>query len=113
MRSAIVAELPLGRQHFFRIACGCPKGLLDAKIFSKLFLSFSDGSCSESNVSEARIQAGWNVTTPYRCARKVTIVLLIRVSQYGVETKSRACLLAGASRLKIREARTIVFREQL
>jgi hypothetical protein len=33
--------------------------------------------------------------------------------QQGVEIKSRACQLLAASRLKIREARVILFREQL
>jgi len=35
-----VAEPPLARQHFFQVVCGCPKGLLDAENFGKLFLSF-------------------------------------------------------------------------
>jgi hypothetical protein len=42
MKSAIVAVVPLVRQHFFRVMCGCPVGLLDAEKFSKAFLSFSE-----------------------------------------------------------------------
>jgi len=34
-----------------------------------------------------------------RCAPKVTIVLLIRVQESGVETKRRACFRAGPWRL--------------
>ena len=79
----------------------------------KLFLRLSDGPCQESNTSEAETQTGSDVATRYLCAPKVTTVLLIHVSQHGDEIRSRACLLAGASRLKIREARTTVFREQL
>jgi hypothetical protein len=40
VKAAVVAGLPLGRQHFFRIVCGCPKGLFDPENFGKLFLSF-------------------------------------------------------------------------
>jgi len=40
MKSAIVAEMPLGSQHFFLIVCGWPAGLFDAENFGKLFLSF-------------------------------------------------------------------------
>jgi len=35
-----VAESPLGYQHFFQVVFGCPKGLLDAENFGKLFLRF-------------------------------------------------------------------------
>jgi len=88
VKTAIVAELPSGRQHFFRFVCGCPKGLLDAENFGKLFLRvFSDGSCSEYNNSEARIQDGWNVETRYRCAPKVTILLPIRVRNMALKLK--------------------------
>jgi len=85
MKSAIVAEPPLGRQHFFRVVCGCPKGLLDAENFGKLFWVFSDGSCWESNIWEARTQAGWNVAARHRCAPKVTIVLLISVPNMALK----------------------------
>ena len=53
-----------------------------------------------ANISKVRIQAGWNVATRYQCAPKVTIMLLIRVSQHGVEIRSRARLRAGASHLQ-------------
>jgi hypothetical protein len=43
MKSAIVAESPPARQHFFRVVCGCPNGLLDAENFGKLFLASSEG----------------------------------------------------------------------
>ena len=96
-----VAEPPLARQHLFRVVCGCPKGLLDEENFGKLFLSFFlTVFCWEFNISEARIQAGWNVATHYRCASKVTILLLFRVCKWGVGITSSACLLPGASRLK-------------
>jgi hypothetical protein len=53
MKSAIVAELPPGRQHFFRIVCGCPRGFLDAENFGKLFLSFSERSLPKSNIQNS------------------------------------------------------------
>jgi hypothetical protein len=52
MKSAIVVEVPLGSQHFFRIVCGWPAGLFDAENFGKLF--FSDGSCREFNIPGSR-----------------------------------------------------------
>ena len=41
MRAAIAAEPPLGRQHFFRVVCGCPGGLSDAGNLASFFLDFS------------------------------------------------------------------------
>ena len=82
MKSGIVAEPPLRGQHFFRIVCGCRRGLLDAKNLGKLFLIFSDGSRLEFN-SEARTQINSSVATCSRRALDVTTVLLIPVSQQG------------------------------
>ena len=41
----LVAKLPLSRQHFFRIVCGCPRGLLDKENLGKLFFSYSKVFC--------------------------------------------------------------------
>jgi hypothetical protein len=38
-KSALVAELPLGR-HFFRFVCGCPWDLVNAENLASFFLSF-------------------------------------------------------------------------
>ena len=101
MKSAIVAELPPGRQHFFRFVCGCPMGLSDAENLASFFRVSSHDSSSESDEHlKSQIQAGWNVAARYQCAPKVTIMLLIRIWQYGVEIRSRARLRAGASHLQ-------------
>jgi hypothetical protein len=57
-----------------------PRGFIGCRKFWQSFFEFFRGSCWESNLSE-----GWNVATRYRCASKVTIVLLFRVQQYGAE----------------------------
>ena len=46
-----VAESPLGYQHFFQVVCGCPKGLLDAENFGKLYLSFFPTVFAENSKS--------------------------------------------------------------
>jgi hypothetical protein len=57
MKSAIVAELPPVRQHFFRVVCGCPRGLLNAENFGKLFLTFFlMVLAGNTTILEARIQ---------------------------------------------------------
>ena len=94
---------------FPNCVCGCPKGLLDAENFGKLFLTFFQQFLQESHISEARDSNRSNAATRYRCALKVTI----HFAQDGVEIRSRACLRAGTSRLKIQGARPISFREQL
>jgi len=40
VKSAIVAERWVGRQHLFRIVCGCPRGLFGAGNFGKPFFRF-------------------------------------------------------------------------
>ena len=56
MKSAIVAEMPLGSQHFFLIVCGWPAGLFDAENFGKLFFEFflTVLARSPANISEVR-----------------------------------------------------------
>ena len=76
-------------------------GLSDAENSGKLFLSFVPTILARNpaNISKSELRR-WNVATRYQCAPKVTIMLLIRVSQHGVEIRSRARLRAGASRLQ-------------
>ena len=44
----------------FPVLCVVARGLLDAGNFGKLFLVFSDGLSLGIQISEARIQDGWN-----------------------------------------------------
>ena len=108
MKAAVVAELPLGGQHFFRIVCGCPRVYWMQKILASFFFEFFLKVPAGDN-SEARDSNRSNVAARYRCAPKATI----HVSQDGIEIRSRACLRAGTSRLKIQEVRATLFREQL
>jgi hypothetical protein len=66
--------------------------------FGKLILSFFvTVFAGNSTLSEARIQAGWNIATRYRCTPKVTIQLLFRV-----RNRALAFQLAHASSLVFR-----------
>jgi hypothetical protein len=85
--SVVCSGPPLARQHF---VCGCPEGLLDVGNFGKLFLSsFVTVFCPGIQILEARIQDGWDVATRYRCAPKVTILLLFA---FAAETNPRGML---------------------
>ena len=93
MRSAIVAEPPLARQHFFRIVCGCPKGLLEAENFGKLFLSFSRNREHEfetrlppGSLAASRRGFAFYVADPIGSAHEFALNGLIRRSFVAIDS---------------------------
>jgi hypothetical protein len=67
--------------------CGCPEGLLDVGNFGKLFLSFFLTAFAGIQHLVGENSSPWNVATRYRCAPKVTILLLFRVGNMALKSK--------------------------
>ena len=67
------------------------------KFWQAFFEFFSDGSCWGIQHPVGENSARWNVATRYRCAPKVTILLLFRVGNMALKSKVAAYLLPGVA----------------
>jgi hypothetical protein len=88
--SVVCSGTALTRQHFFQVVYWLPWGFIGCRKFWQAFFKFfSDVFLPGIQISEARIQDGWNVAARYRCAPKVTILLPIA---FAAETNPRGML---------------------
>jgi hypothetical protein len=109
MKSGIVAELLLVRQHFFRFVCGCRGGFIRCKKFWQAFFKLFLTVLAAKPASRSR---NFTMDGVSQCAPEVTILLPKSLEEQGVELKVANVLLARVPS-ENPETRAIPFREQL